>query len=526
MLQTIGKHIQGWIAGVIIAIVAATFVLFGLEYYISRSGDQQNAVATVDGAKITAQQLNRADEAIQRNYTQQGEALNEQAKQQLRGMALQQLILNQLLIHAAERAGFRVSIGQVEQAVTEMKEFAEQGRFSPQRFQQLLANNGMTPQTFLQNLQAVLLIEQLSAGFQNSAFMLPNEAAKIYALLEQQRTFGYFILPFANLIVNQHPTEQQINVYYEKNKEKFRTPDQVKVAYVRISPDDLRQQIKIDPSEVQQYYQDNSSQYSGKSLVQVKPEIEQRLIQQKLNQILTAKSEKLADLAYTNPTSLDEIVKNLDLSLKTSALMSPEGIKGDPLFSDPKVLTAIFSDEVFKQNNNSQPIELKDGGFVVVRVAERQTSQIQPLAVVHNQISQQLQKELSQRQAGLKAFEIQSALEAGDNPKQLADKNHMTWQIKKDVNRHDKNVPALILTAVFNLQSHPAADKKSITSILLPNGDYAIIQLIDFHNADYTQASAQRQTQIISELAARWGQLDYQLFVKSALEKAKIEIKK
>ena len=101
----------------------------------------------------------------------------------------------------------------------------------------------------------------------------------------------------------------------------------------------------------------------------------------------------------------------------------------------------------------------------------------------------------------------------------------MTWQIKKDINRHDKNVPAPILTAVFSLQSHPAADKKSITSILLPNGDYAIIQLIDFHNADYTQASAQRQTQFISELAARWGHWIISYLLKALWKKLKLKLK-
>ena len=522
MLQTISKHIQGWVAGVIVAIIAAAFVLFGLEYYLSRGSEQRTTVATVNGVKIDKQQLEGAFQAFQREYAPKGAELNEESTEQLRNLALQQLILNQVLLQTAKRAGFDVSLVQVENMVKGMKEFAVDNQFSPQRFQELLNNNGLNVQSFLQQLRASLLLEQLRAGFQSSAFALPQEVARAYAMLEQRRSFGYFILPNTVIMANIHPTDTQINAYYEKNKEKFRTSPQVKVAYLLLSPDELAKQIKIPAEEVQQFYQANTSQYSGKSFAQVQNEIEQRLIQQQLNQVLSAKSEQLADLTYTNPSSLDAAAKALDLPLKMSGWLNRQGIKNDPLFSDPKVLAAIFSDEVLKQNNNSQPIELKNGSFVVVRVSEQQPSQLQNLAAVRDQIAGQLRKDQAQKEAGLQAYEIQRALESGENPVQIAGQRHLAWQTKENLTRNAKDTPSPIVMAAFKLMPQSSSDKKSVTSVLLPNGDYAIIQLLGFRNADYAEVSLPRQQQLNRELANRWGQLDYQFFAKSAMDKAKI----
>jgi peptidyl-prolyl cis-trans isomerase D len=523
MLQTIGRHIQGWIAWVVVILVAAAFILFGLEYYLTSNGGKQSTVATVNGVPITAGQLKNTYEALERNYTQQGMALNERMQQQLQYFALQQLILQQVILQTVNKMRFSVNPQQVEEEIRRIPAFQEQGKFSQQKFSQLLSNNGMTPNAFIQNMTASLLLSQLSAGIQNSAFVTPSEVERAYGLLQQQRSFGYFVLPSASFISSAHPTDQQINDYYQQHKEQFRTPEQVKVAYLLLSPGSLKAQVKVNPDEAQQFYQEHSTEFAGKSFSDVRSSIEQRLAAQQLNQLLAAKSEQLQDLTYTNPGSLSEAAKALDLPVKDSEWMSRQGLKDDPIFSDPKVLTAVFSDEVMKQNSNSSPIELKEGSFVVARIAERRPSQDQSLAAVSESIKQQLQKEQGQKQAGLQAYEIQQALEKGEPVDSVAKRYHLAWVTKADVTRQDKALSPSLLAEVFNLT--PSADPahKAVTSSLQANGDYFIIQLNNVQNADYHHAAADEQKKIQAGLIDRWGEIDYQLFAKSALEKAKVK---
>ena len=206
----------------------------------------------------------------------------------------------------------------------------------------------------------------------------------------------------------------------------------------------------MTPAEVQQYYQDNANQFNDKSLDEVKSNIDNGYIQQQLNQALAEKNEQLADLTYTNPNSLEPASKKLGLPIKTSDWISPEGIKDNPIFSDPKVLTAIFSDEVYQQKNNSQPIELKDGGFAVFRVAAKQPSGAQPLTEAHQAIKEKLQKEQAEKKAGLNAYQIQQALSSGQSIDSVSRDRHLNWISKKEVSRQDKTVPMPILSTIFN----------------------------------------------------------------------------
>lgn len=466
MLQKIGERIQGWIAWVVVAIIAVAFVLFGLEYYLSRSGAQQTTVASVNGVNIDARQVENAYNALQRTYVRQGMALNEQQQKQLKNIALQQLILDQVLLQTADKMKLTVSPLAIQQELAQAPIFQEQGRFSSAKFQQLLRDNGVAPEAFIQKMQASLLVNQLSAGIRASSFVLPEEVAQAYGLRNQQRDFGYIILPSVGFN-KAPPTDEQINAFYKQNSEQFRTPEQVKVAYLLSTP--------------------------------------------------KTSSEQMGDLVYTNPDSLEPAAKALALPIKTTGWLSQQGIPNDPLFSNPQVLSAIFSDAVFKQNNNSQPIELKNGDWLVVRIAERQASQIQPLAMVREQIKQRLQKEQGEKQAGLQAYTLQHSLEVGENKQTLIEKKNITRDTA------EKTIPKAVLAAAFNLI--PSADpaKKAVTTVLLPDGNYAIIRLDSIRNAVIAQASITDQDQIRTQLANRWAELDFQLFAKSALEKAKIK---
>jgi hypothetical protein len=524
MLQTIGKHIQGWIAGVVIAVVAAAFILLGLQYYISRGGEENKAAATVNGVKILPEQVKNAYEALQQTYTQQGKTLSEQSEQQLHSIALEQLILDQVLLQTVAKMGFTVSPAQVRQAVMQIPDFQENGRFSQQKFQQLLSQNNIPPEAFFGKIQQTILANQILAGIQNSSFATANEIEKVYDLLNQKRSFGYFMLPTANFIAAAKPSDAQINSFYEQHKDEFFRPEQVKVAYLHLSPENLKSQIKMTPQQMQAYYQENKSTFGNKTFDAAKPEIEQRLSQQTLSQLLASKSERLQELTYTNPHSLEEASQSLQIPIKTSDWMTKEGIEKDPIFSDPKIIAAVFSDDVLQQKNNSYPLELKDGGIIVLRVAEDKPLQSLTLPEVRDQIFKYLQKEKGEKDTGLQAYLIQHALESNEDPKVLAGRYHLNWIEQQDVSRFDKKITPSLLTAVFNLVPSAGPAKKSATSVLMSDGNYAIILLKNIQNGDYKTAAPDEKEKLRTQLAGRYGELDYQLFTKNALDKSKVVI--
>jgi len=93
MLQRIRDRISGWIAGLIIALVAGAFILFGIEFYFEQGSANRGDAAKVNGVTITDQQVNSIFSQMQQQAMMQtgGRALSSSEEKQLKFYALQSL---------------------------------------------------------------------------------------------------------------------------------------------------------------------------------------------------------------------------------------------------------------------------------------------------------------------------------------------------------------------------------------------------------------------------------------------------
>lgn len=94
--------------------------------------------------------------------------------------------------------------------------------------------------------------------------------------------------------------------------------------------------------------------------------------------------DKLNDITYNKPTSLDPAAKALNLTVKTSDFIAKNITTG--LFANPKIQKAIFSNDAIKNHNNTEVIDLGNNSYAVFRVTDFKASQIQPLENVKAKI--------------------------------------------------------------------------------------------------------------------------------------------
>ena len=100
MLQKLNERIQGVVAWVVIILVAVTFTLFGIDYYI-QSRHETNAQVDVNGQPITKQafELNYRRARQMRDPSLMTAALENQLKQQV----MDEMITNNVSMQAAQR---------------------------------------------------------------------------------------------------------------------------------------------------------------------------------------------------------------------------------------------------------------------------------------------------------------------------------------------------------------------------------------------------------------------------------------
>ncbi|MFU8797459.1 MAG: SurA N-terminal domain-containing protein, partial [Gammaproteobacteria bacterium] len=301
MLQNIHDITKGWIAWVILSIIALTFALMGIQSYLGNE-DGMDTVAVVNGTKITKNQLNTVYERL---FASAKAADAQKLKQQ----ALEQLISSHVLSQAALAKNYRFSETQVATIIRTMPTFQANGQFSPTRFQDVIRSLLYSETSFMADLRAANLVNQPRAGFISSNFALPPETNQALELINQTRDIRYTIIPAARFLAEQKITDQAILTYYKNNQQHFNTPEKIRIEYLKLSPKDLSDKEFAD------------------------------------------RSETLAELTYTHPDSLAPAAKALGLSVQKT-----EWFSRDSKTPSKKIIAAAFSPDVLEQKNNSPVI--------------------------------------------------------------------------------------------------------------------------------------------------------------------------
>jgi peptidyl-prolyl cis-trans isomerase D len=150
----------------------------------------------------------------------------------------------------------------------------------------------------------------------------------------------------------------------------------------------------------------------GKSLADATPEIDGELKKQKAQRKFTELAEKFATAAYEQSASLKAAADVAGLAVKQSPWVS-KGQTGVPPFTNQKLLTALFSDEVMKNKRNSEAVETAPNNLIVARVLESKPASVRPLTEVEKTISAKLTRAEAGKLAKADGEAKLAALKAG-----------------------------------------------------------------------------------------------------------------
>lgn len=266
-MQQFRRFVRGPVGKLLLAAIILPFVISGFYGYFASSGSQ-GAVAEVAGNKITRQYVNSRTERLRQMVRQQSPNANEKMIDSIirPDMVLQGIINEQLVAAAAKNANMAFSDAQAAQLIRANPAFQDDtGVFSQQQFQDLVANQGMTPRGYINGLRQDHLSEQYRNGIRATGFALPGELAAQIRLENQTRDIRYATLSVKKLRDAQKVTDKQVQVYYQNHKSEFMRPEQYKVRYLEVSPADFKDKVHITDAQIQQEYNARKSMRESKS---------------------------------------------------------------------------------------------------------------------------------------------------------------------------------------------------------------------------------------------------------------------
>ncbi|BBP82289.1 peptidylprolyl isomerase [Pseudomonas sp. Pc102] len=254
MLQNIRDNSQGWIAKTIIGVIIALLALTGFDAIFNATSNRQDA-AKVNGEEITLDQLSQAADMQRRQLMQQlgkdfdASQLDDKL---LREAALKGLIERKLLLQGAKSSGFAFSQPALDQLILQTPEFQVDGKFNPDRFDQVIRQMSYTRLQFRQMLEQEMLVGQLRAGLAGSGFVT-DEEIRAFARLEKQTR------DFATLTFKADPkavtvSDDEIQAYYDEHKGQFMSPEQVVLEYVELKKEAFFSQVEVSEDDLKAQY--------------------------------------------------------------------------------------------------------------------------------------------------------------------------------------------------------------------------------------------------------------------------------
>ena len=257
MLQAMRDKATGVLGWIVIGLIIITFALFGLGSYLQDKA--QTYAAKVNDVEISSGEF---QDAYQRQRfameSRMGESFDPANldEKMLRKQALDTLVQKQLILQQAASNGLVVSDQYLAKFIHSIPELQEEGVFSGDLYQRLLAQRGISPGQFEADTRTRLLSAQLIQGVSDTAFITQGEIKDAYMLQQQKRDFDYLTISHMALFGEAEVSNEEAEKYFKENPDKFEDPEKVKLASLSLRKSDLAEGIEIDPEELQTYYDD------------------------------------------------------------------------------------------------------------------------------------------------------------------------------------------------------------------------------------------------------------------------------
>lgn len=381
MLQNIRDNSQGWIAKTIIGVIVALLALTGFDAIFKATTHNQDA-AKVNGEEITQNELSQAVDMQRRQLMQQlGKDFDASLldEKMLREAALKGLIDRKLLLQGAKDSKFAFSEGALDQVILQTPEFQVDGKFSPERFDQVIRQLGYTRLQFRQMLAQEMLIGQVRAGLAGSGFVTDAQVLAFARLEKQTRDF-------ASLTIKADPaavklTDEEVKAYYDQHAKEFMTPDQVVIDYIELKKAAFFDQVSVKDEDLQALYQKEVANLSEQRraahiLIEVNDKVNEAQAKAKIEEIQArlAKGESFDALAKEFSQDPGSANNGGDLGYAGPGVY-------DPIFE--KALYALNKDQV------SAPVRT-DFGFHLIKLLGIEAPQVPSFASLKDKLTRDL----------------------------------------------------------------------------------------------------------------------------------------
>ena len=448
MLEFIRTH-QRLMQFILLLIIFPSFAFLGIESYL-RMSDKEPPVAKVAGQNITQREWDAAQaRQIERFKQVFGEQFNQNMfdSPEARQGVLENLLAQRAMSSHVVENNLTVSNDTLRNTIAEIPGLKNpDGQFDKQRYQQLLAAQGLTPEKFEAGLRHDLAVQQINAVVQGTAFSPKSVVARVSSLNQQAREVQELVLTLQSFRSQVKITDAMAEEYYKQHPAQFELPEIVKAEVVVFNPDVVEARIVVSDADIKAYYDQNLARYKTDE-------------QRRASHILIAagKDAPAADKAAAKAKA-EKILAQLRKSPNDFAKLAKENSQdpgsaergGDLDFFGKGMMVKPFEEAAYalKEGEISDVVQ-SDFGFHIIRLTALKAATTRPLSEVKANITDEIRRQ----QVGKKYSEMAEIFtnmvyEQPDSLKPVAEKLGLKIETISGLTR--KPTTAYPKTAAYN----------------------------------------------------------------------------
>ena len=444
----------------LIILIFPSFVLFGIDGYkrFQNSGD---VVATVNGVEITKEEWEQShkNEVTRMRASMPNIDVAMFDSPAMKYGVLERMVQTRVLESSAKKLNLKVSDQRVALAISGIEGLAgikkPDGSLDIEKYKQLLASQGMTPEIFESRMRGEVAMRQVVNGVTQSSVTFPAQIDVALDSFYQQREIQIAIFSASDFLAQAKPADEDVSKFFALHKNEYQSAESADIEYVVLSLDAIEKNITLNEADLKAYFEQNQATLAAKE--------ERRASHILINAAASASDADKQKAREKAQSILDAIKKNpasfADAAKKNSQDPGSAVKGGDLGFFARGAMVKPFEDAAYalKKGEISGLVQ-SDFGFHIIQLTE-----IKSATSDFNQARPILEKELKNQQARKQFAEMAEQFsnlvyEQSDSFKPVVGKLKLDIQTAQNVTKEVKPDPKSPWTNANLLKSLFSAD--------------------------------------------------------------------
>jgi peptidyl-prolyl cis-trans isomerase D len=251
----------------LVLLIFPSFVFFGIQGYSGFGNADQQVVAKVAGHPITTVELDATLRDRVERARQQMPGIDPKLfdTPEMRGLALENLIRERVLLIAADKLHLMPTDERLERLFKNDPEFAQLRNPDGSVNRDMLAALGLSSEGFAERLRQDLSRRQVAQAVTDSVLAPAAAASAALDAMYQQREVQVQRFDAKEQLAKVAPTDADVEAFYKDpaHAAQFRAPEEASVEYVVLDLESLKKGIAIPEDELRKHYAQNEKRYTS-----------------------------------------------------------------------------------------------------------------------------------------------------------------------------------------------------------------------------------------------------------------------